>query len=746
MVGFHLVGMVLSKERTALVLATIKDIAQRAGVSHGTVSNVLNGSGKVSSAKILAVQKAAKELGYSLDINARRLRKGCSDLLAVVLPNLFDRQYTDFYTSFENYAKTRGFRTALYLTENNPQKELKLMEQIKLAAPYGIAAVTSYEGTEDIYAQTGLNHEEILYVEHSPNPECNSIGFDDYSCGKAFGEKAKRYRCVALVTSATQRSSQQDCLRGFQDALAGTPECYVQSFEKNSSIRAATVSMSIFSCYPQPEAVFVTNYGIAQSIRNVKECFFPERKVDIYTLSPIFTMPENDFIKYELNYRLLGKEAAQTLLDAVEKKETGKRVTLSNYGFRCWMPPKTEHVESLTMLTLDSPTAHLMENMSQLYRQATGTRIHVSIFSYDSIHELLSNLEASNVFDMIRLDATWLNWFAKRIYEPFDRIDPKASELLSRMLPGIASGYGLQDGILYAVPETPSAQMLFYRQDLFENNVYQRLYKEKYKTELRPPRDFAEFNQIARFFTRQQNPSSPVAYGTTLTLGNTGVAATEFLTRYFSLTDSLFDADDNILLRSPQAVKAMELLKEDKQYAAPVHCNWWRDTAKLFAQGDVAMTILFSNYASEMLNRESRVHTRIGYAMVPGGNAVLGGGVIGVCRYSRHKKEAANFIRWLCSEEVSTAMTLLGSVSPCKQTYENYQVIDTYPWLSMTEKCFATSHMQRCPQKAENGYDQRRFLSVLGLSVMQAINGTVDVQTALETAEANYHQILKSGC
>ena len=723
-------------------MATIKDIAQLAGVSHGTVSNVLNGNGKVSSAKILAVQKAARELGYTIDINARQLRKGGSNLLAVVLPNLFDRQYADFYTSFENYAQTRGFRTALYISENNLQKELEQIRQIKQTAPYGIAAVTSYEGTQDIYAQTGLSGEEILYVEHCPNPACNSIGFDDYSCGRAFGEKARQYRCVALVTSASMRSSQQECIRGFREALADTPECYVQTFEKNSSIRAATVSMSIFSCYPQPEAVFVTNYGMAQSIRNVKECFFPERKVRIYTLSPIFTMPENDFVKYELNYRLLGKEAAQVLLEQVKTKQTGRHTTLSNYGFRCWSAPKVGHADSLTMLTLDSPTAHLMEDMSQLYRQSTGTQIHVSIFSYDSIHELLNNLDASNTFDMIRLDATWLNWFAKRIYEPFDQIDPDATALMSRMLPGIAAEYGMQDGTLYAVPETPSAQMLFYRQDLFEDNVYQRLYKERYKTELRPPENFREFNQIAGFFTRKLNPASPVAYGTTMTLGNTGVAATEFLTRYFSLTDTLFDDQDRILLQSPEAVQALELLTEDKQFAAPVYCNWWRDTAKLFAQGDVAMTILFSNYASEMLNRESRVHTKIGYAMVPGGNAVLGGGVIGVCRYSKHKKEAANFIRWLCSEEVSTAMTLLGSVSPCKQTYENYQVIDTYPWLSMTEECFATSHIQRCPRKMKGGYDQRQFLSILGLSVMQAINGTMDVRTALATAEANYHQFL----
>ena len=42
----------------------------------------------------------------------------------------------------------------------------------------------------------------------------------------------------------------------------------------------------------------------------------------------------------------------------------------------------------------------------------------------------------------------------------------------------------------------------------------------------------------------------------------------------------------------------------------------------------------------------------------------------------------------------------------------------------------------------KGGYDQRQFLSILGLSVMQAINGTMDVRTALATAEANYHQFL----
>ena len=52
-------------------MVTILDIAKEAGVSHGTVSNVLNGKGNVSSKKMELVLKAAEELGYNLNNNAK---------------------------------------------------------------------------------------------------------------------------------------------------------------------------------------------------------------------------------------------------------------------------------------------------------------------------------------------------------------------------------------------------------------------------------------------------------------------------------------------------------------------------------------------------------------------------------------------------------------------------------------------------------------------------------------------------
>lgn len=65
--------------------ATIMDVAQRAGVSRGTVSRVLNGSPSVSSAARKAVEKAVVDCNYRANLHARSLASGRTDTLAVLL-------------------------------------------------------------------------------------------------------------------------------------------------------------------------------------------------------------------------------------------------------------------------------------------------------------------------------------------------------------------------------------------------------------------------------------------------------------------------------------------------------------------------------------------------------------------------------------------------------------------------------------------------------------------------------------
>ena len=62
---------------------TLKEIAREAGVSHGTVSNVLNKTGKVRDAKIRLVEEAAKKLGLPVKLHDEQADRIFPDTLMI---------------------------------------------------------------------------------------------------------------------------------------------------------------------------------------------------------------------------------------------------------------------------------------------------------------------------------------------------------------------------------------------------------------------------------------------------------------------------------------------------------------------------------------------------------------------------------------------------------------------------------------------------------------------------------------
>ena len=69
-------------------MATISDVAQKAGVSVATVSRVLNGSSRVSPETALRVRRAIAELDYRPNLLGRNLRRTKSERILVLLPNI----------------------------------------------------------------------------------------------------------------------------------------------------------------------------------------------------------------------------------------------------------------------------------------------------------------------------------------------------------------------------------------------------------------------------------------------------------------------------------------------------------------------------------------------------------------------------------------------------------------------------------------------------------------------------------
>jgi len=101
----------------------IKDVAARAGVSVGTVSNVLNRPTQVSVSTRLKVEQAIAELGFIRNESARQLRAGRSRTIAYVLLDAGNPFFTDVARGVEEAARAAGLALFLCNSDQDARRE-----------------------------------------------------------------------------------------------------------------------------------------------------------------------------------------------------------------------------------------------------------------------------------------------------------------------------------------------------------------------------------------------------------------------------------------------------------------------------------------------------------------------------------------------------------------------------------------------------------------------------------------------
>ncbi|MDN5892547.1 MAG: LacI family transcriptional regulator [Nocardioides sp.] len=112
--------------------SSVKDVARTAGVSLGTVSNVLNRPDRVSPATRAKVEKAMRELGFVRNESARQLRAGTSRTLAYVMLDASNPFFTDVAQGIESAAEAVDLSLVLCNSGNDQRREsahLALLEQ-----------------------------------------------------------------------------------------------------------------------------------------------------------------------------------------------------------------------------------------------------------------------------------------------------------------------------------------------------------------------------------------------------------------------------------------------------------------------------------------------------------------------------------------------------------------------------------------------------------------------------------------
>ena len=104
-------------------MATMREVAERAGVSITTVSHVINDTRFVSDELVTRVREVIQELNYQPDQRARSLRVGRSDTIAMMVTDIQNPFFPAVVRGSEDCAREHGYSLILCNTDENPSQE-----------------------------------------------------------------------------------------------------------------------------------------------------------------------------------------------------------------------------------------------------------------------------------------------------------------------------------------------------------------------------------------------------------------------------------------------------------------------------------------------------------------------------------------------------------------------------------------------------------------------------------------------
>jgi Transcriptional regulators len=166
--------------------ATLKDVAQRAGTTAGTVSYVLNNkSGRyISDETRKKVLEAAKELDYIKCAGASSLKGKSRKLLSILVPQFENQFFTRLVIAAEKVFMEYGYDLLISNTDDNPEKEKEILERMVGQRVEGFLVTPTTEGganTEFI-----RKHEIPMVIIDRPLSGVENycwITTDNYRCG-----------------------------------------------------------------------------------------------------------------------------------------------------------------------------------------------------------------------------------------------------------------------------------------------------------------------------------------------------------------------------------------------------------------------------------------------------------------------------------------------------------------------------------------------------------------------------------
>ncbi|MBN1122288.1 MAG: LacI family DNA-binding transcriptional regulator [Anaerolineae bacterium] len=249
-------------------MATIRDVAKRAGVAPITVSRVVNNSGYVSDKTRIRVEQAIEELGYIPNMLGPSLRFKQTNTLALILTDITNPFWTTVARGAEDAASESQYNLILCNTDESEEKQNQYTQMLLRRQTDGILLVPASSTPQAVELLQRQKVPTVILDRRVPGVEIDEVRSDSevggYLATRHLVEMEHRH--VALLTGPENVSTAKDRADGFCRALnefhLGCPPEFIQwgKFTQESGYEA---TKRLLQFDPRPTALVAGNNFIA---------------------------------------------------------------------------------------------------------------------------------------------------------------------------------------------------------------------------------------------------------------------------------------------------------------------------------------------------------------------------------------------------------------------------------------------------------------------------------------------------
>ncbi|MGA1234913.1 MAG: LacI family DNA-binding transcriptional regulator [Lutimaribacter sp.] len=248
---------------------TMEDVAAAAGVSQMTVSRVMRGTGQTSDKVRKRVQDAARLLGYVPNRLATALRDETAPLIAVVLPTLGNRVFSEVLNGVQTTLAGSGVQPVFGVTEYSAEREEELVRDLLSWRPRGIIlpGLEHSQATRATIRASGVRVAEVMDIDGDPISV--AFGMSQIAAGRCTAQHmlSKGYRRFGYIGSQGGKDLRAlKRLEGFRAAIREAGAQIVTQIirpEPSSMTVGRRATAEVLAQAHPPQAIYYSNDDLA---------------------------------------------------------------------------------------------------------------------------------------------------------------------------------------------------------------------------------------------------------------------------------------------------------------------------------------------------------------------------------------------------------------------------------------------------------------------------------------------------